>query len=147
MFTTGGQFTMRTAVILVPCRLPYCLSVSAVNKANQIRPPVDMLFPAFQTLYTTLFGFHCAFLFLRTGSLIPPIASHMFCNIMGLPGFASDLDVHPAKRTCRLSILLFYFRADSRSHAAIILAYFLGVVGYAYTLGPWTRGFDSVYWH
>ncbi|KIP05933.1 hypothetical protein PHLGIDRAFT_59425, partial [Phlebiopsis gigantea 11061_1 CR5-6] len=59
-----------------------CTRVAAMNAA---------LSAVFQTAYTTLFGFHCAFLFLRTGSIVPPIASHVFCNIMGLPGFASDL--------------------------------------------------------
>ena len=37
---------------------------------------------------------------MRTGSLLPPIASHVFCNIMGLPGFASDLQQYPQKRIC-----------------------------------------------
>ncbi|ETW83755.1 hypothetical protein HETIRDRAFT_240649, partial [Heterobasidion irregulare TC 32-1] len=39
----------------------------------------------FQFTYTTLFGFHCAFLFLRTNSVFPPIAAHVFCNLMGVP--------------------------------------------------------------
>lgn len=57
----------------------------------------------FQTAFTTLFGFHCAFLFLRTGSLLPPILSHMFCNFMGLPGFGADLAAFPLKRNCTYS--------------------------------------------
>ncbi|KAF8875282.1 hypothetical protein BD779DRAFT_1563720, partial [Infundibulicybe gibba] len=39
----------------------------------------------FQLLYTTLFGIHASFLFLRTGSILPAVSSHVFCNIMGLP--------------------------------------------------------------
>jgi hypothetical protein len=51
-----------------------------------------------QLTYTTLFGFHCAFLFLRTGSLYPPLFSHMFCNFMGLPQIAYELQVFPHKK-------------------------------------------------
>lgn len=51
-----------------------------------------------QLTYTTLFGFHCAFLFLRTGSLYPPLFSHMFCNFMGLPQISYELQVFPHKK-------------------------------------------------
>ncbi|KAJ3683141.1 hypothetical protein LUZ60_013368 [Juncus effusus] len=35
--------------------------------------------------YTVMFGWYAAFLFIRTGNLLSPIAAHIFCNIMGLP--------------------------------------------------------------
>ncbi|KAI0337417.1 hypothetical protein BDW22DRAFT_1364191 [Trametopsis cervina] len=82
----------------------------------------------FQLAYTTLFGFHCAYLFLRTGSLLPPVASHIFCNIMGLPGFGSDVAQYPHRRT------------------AIIAMYIIGIVGYIYTLRSWTTGDRGLYW-
>jgi len=41
----------------------------------------------FQFLYTTVFGWLCAFIFLRTGHAIAPIICHSFCNIMGFPAF------------------------------------------------------------
>ncbi|KAI0090114.1 hypothetical protein BDY19DRAFT_888247 [Irpex rosettiformis] len=82
----------------------------------------------FQLAYTTLFGFHCAYLFLKTGSLVPALVSHIFCNIMGLPGFGSDVAQFPHRRV------------------AIILAYVGGMLGYIYTLSAWTKGFDSPYW-
>jgi len=41
----------------------------------------------FQFIYTTLFGWFAAFVFLRTGSLYPAIAAHAFCNWLGLPRF------------------------------------------------------------
>ncbi|KAJ3551694.1 hypothetical protein NM688_g4558 [Phlebia brevispora] len=89
---------------------------------------IDSKYPVVQLAYTTLFGFHCAFLFLRTGSLLVPIASHAFCNIMGLPGFASDLSLFPQKRI------------------AIAAAYIGGVIAYIYTLRSWTAGYNSMYW-
>ncbi|KAI0779196.1 hypothetical protein BC629DRAFT_1523164 [Irpex lacteus] len=82
----------------------------------------------FQLAYTTLFGFHCAYLFLKSGSLLPPLLSHIFCNIMGLPGFGSDVAQFPQRRMI------------------IILVYVFGIVGYIYTLRAWTKGFDSPYW-
>ena len=51
-----------------------------------------------QLAYTTLFGYHCAFLFLRTGSVYPPLFSHMFCNFMGLPQIAYELQVFPHRK-------------------------------------------------
>ncbi|OCF33200.1 hypothetical protein I316_05245 [Kwoniella heveanensis BCC8398] len=38
----------------------------------------------FQLTYTTLFGWFASYLYLRTGSVIPPLLSHVFCNIMGI---------------------------------------------------------------
>ncbi|KAJ7908358.1 hypothetical protein B0H13DRAFT_1558445, partial [Mycena leptocephala] len=38
-----------------------------------------------QTAYMTLFGAHTSYLFLRTSSLLPPLAAHVFCNIMRIP--------------------------------------------------------------
>ena len=39
----------------------------------------------FQLLYTSLFGFFAAFVFLRTGNLWAAIVAHSLCNWMGLP--------------------------------------------------------------
>ncbi|OCH85481.1 Abi-domain-containing protein [Obba rivulosa] len=79
-----------------------------------------------QLAYTSLFGFHCAFLFMRTGSLLPAISSHIFCNIMGLPAFGMHIRQLPSWR--------------------IVLAYILGIVGYVYTMDRWTKTQSSLYW-
>lgn len=39
----------------------------------------------FQFTYTSLFGFFAAFVFLRTGNVWAAIATHSFCNHMGVP--------------------------------------------------------------
>ncbi|KAG5728088.1 CAAX prenyl protease 2 [Termitomyces sp. T112] len=75
----------------------------------------------FQLAYTTLFGFHCSYMFLRTGSVYPSITAHIFCNIMGLPEISWELRTYSTRRT------------------AILLMYTLGIVGFALVLGPWTR--------
>ena len=52
----------------------------------------------FQLTYTSLFGFHCAFLFLRTGSLLSPTVSHIFCNVMGFPQYTLHVRMFPKRR-------------------------------------------------
>ncbi|KAF7357219.1 hypothetical protein MSAN_01316800 [Mycena sanguinolenta] len=82
----------------------------------------------FQTAYTTLFGAHTSYLFLRTSSLIPPITAHVFCNIMGIPQIQSEMRQFPAqKRT-------------------IIAVYITGIALFSYTLVPWTETPGSLYW-
>ena len=44
-----------------------------------------LLITIVQLCYTSLFGLYSAFLFVRTGHLISPVVTHMYCNIMGLP--------------------------------------------------------------
>ena len=74
--------------------------------ANVYEPPIlvncviasDKKPPVFQLAYTSLFGFHCAYLFLRTGSLLPPTVSHVFCNIMGLPQYGAHMETFPKWR-------------------------------------------------
>jgi len=82
----------------------------------------------FQLTYTTLFGFHCSYLFLRTGSVLPPISAHVFCNIMGIPQISFELRRFPHRK------------------GAIIAAYVLGIIGFVFSLGRWTRTQDSLYW-
>lgn len=82
----------------------------------------------FQLAYTTLFGSHCAFLFLRTGSLLPSISAHIWCNIMGVPQIGWEMQRFRHKKN------------------AIISAYALGIILFLCTLSPWTRTPASLYW-
>ncbi|KAI9188710.1 CAAX prenyl protease [Blastocladiella emersonii ATCC 22665] len=50
----------------------------------------------FQFLYTTLFGWIAAFIYVRTGHVISAMLAHIFCNIMGVPNIAEvHLSRHP----------------------------------------------------
>jgi len=82
----------------------------------------------FQLAYTSLFGFHCSWLFLRTGSLLSPILSHVFCNIMGLPLIPEEIRRHPNRK---ITIIIFYL---------------LGIAAYIYTVVKWTVVKDNLYW-
>ncbi|BEI90218.1 uncharacterized protein CcaverHIS019_0302880 [Cutaneotrichosporon cavernicola] len=49
----------------------------------------------FQMSYTTLFGWFASYLYIRTGSVLPPIVSHVFCNMMGIYGPGTASRRHP----------------------------------------------------
>ncbi|KAL7748760.1 CAAX prenyl protease [Sorochytrium milnesiophthora] len=53
-----------------------------------------------QLTYTSVFGWYASYLFLRTGHLAAPVASHIFCNIMGLPEFG-DIHLHRQRNLIR----------------------------------------------
>lgn len=51
---------------------------------------------AVQVAYTTLFGWYAGYLFVRTGTVVAPLAAHMLCNSMGLPRLPDEQ--YPAAR-------------------------------------------------
>jgi prenyl protein peptidase len=54
----------------------------------------------FQLAYTTLFGAHCAFVFLRGGSVWPTVTAHMWCNFMGIPQIADEVRRFANRKKC-----------------------------------------------
>jgi prenyl protein peptidase len=44
---------------------------------------------AFQFVYTTLFGWYAAHVFLSTGHVLSAVLTHIFCNLQGLPDFGA----------------------------------------------------------
>ncbi|KIL61144.1 hypothetical protein M378DRAFT_167325 [Amanita muscaria Koide BX008] len=81
-----------------------------------------------QLTYTTLFGAYCTYLFLRTGSLFPPISAHAFCNVMGIPEIGEEMGNFPKRKYL------------------IVVAYIAGIYAFATKLGPWTKSDHSIYW-
>jgi len=100
------------------------------NKFGRTRQALQraVLITLFQFTYTTLFGFHAAFLFLRTSSLFPSMFAHTFCNVMGFPQLLDELRWFPHRRK------------------QILFAYFTGVVLYIYGMRSWTLRHDSIFW-
>ena len=115
---------------------------------------IDAHHLVFQFTYTTLFGFHCAFLFLRTNSVFPPIAAHVFCNLMGVPHYSSEVQWHPEKRqrTCQLFLFFFFSAADEHTFFFFLFSteiramYVMGIVAYILTMRYWTLVEDSLFW-
>ncbi|KAL4264712.1 peptidase U48 family protein [Pleurotus pulmonarius] len=87
-----------------------------------------LLTALFQLSYTTLFGSFVSYLFLRTGSIFPPITAHIFCNVMGLPQLGYEVSKFPKQKRF------------------IYLAYMTGVLGFVMKLVPWTNTPYSLYW-
>ena len=84
-----------------------------------------------QFTYTSIFGMIAALLFIRTGSIFPPIVSHMICNYVGLPnvGFLSQLHSNGSNP---LSFLYNY-------RWLLIFLHGLGLVCFGLILFRWTE--------
>ncbi|VEU43336.1 unnamed protein product, partial [Pseudo-nitzschia multistriata] len=91
-------------------------AATRLSNGEQLR--MVMLATTFQFLYTSLFGSYASYGFIRSGSILPVVLSHSYCNWMGLPnpGFAINA-YHPLHR----------FRMF------ILFAYFIGIVTFWYT--------------
>ena len=139
MYTNGGKtVTAAKRALFITCEF-----VRTVGKPPDIWVYVSTVI---QLAYTTLFGYHCAFLFLRTGSLYPPLFSHMFCNFMGLPQIVYELRAFPHRKAGECLHFSGWAAVIERFATVIIFAYVLGVIGYAYTMRNWTLDADSLYW-
>ena len=90
------------------CMMPLLVPVFGLNKSVLLAPlffgvahfhhiseqlklghdlGVVLVSAVFQMSYTTIFGAYSAFLFVRTGNILGPVACHCFCNYMGFPDF------------------------------------------------------------
>lgn len=83
-----------------------------------------------QFTYTSIFGFIAAILFIRTGSIFPPIISHIICNFIGLPnlGFLSP----PRSNGSNYYSPLYSYRW------ILLLLHALGLIIFAKILFPFT---------
>lgn len=89
--------------------------------------------------YTSIFGFLCAFVFLRTGSFWACLIMHSFCNSMGLPRVYG-----------RVGEVYVGDRRDDRASLGMAwtVAYYVllvtGAVGFRYLLCPLTASGDAL---
>jgi prenyl protein peptidase len=74
-------------------------------------------------LYTTVFGWYATWVFCWTGRLLPAIAVHAFCNLMGVPPFGE-------------------MAADGRSLVWAVLTV-AGIAGFAWLLQDCTAGWQQ----
>lgn len=89
-----------------PCGLLHSRRVSRRSHVITRSDRISDGSTVFQLSYTSLFGFHCAYLFLRTGSLLPPTVSHIFCNVMGLPQYGLHVRSFPKRRLGKLDPII-----------------------------------------
>jgi prenyl protein peptidase len=82
----SGAASLRTAILATPLFFGVAHAHHFVELRRRTgRTSAALLAVTCQFTYTTLFGWFAAFAFMRTGHLAGPIASHAFCNVMGLP--------------------------------------------------------------
>jgi prenyl protein peptidase len=90
-----GQANL-TTIFLLPPLLFGLAHIHHIYEFRLTHPHVPFAFALLRSLaqltYTTLFGSFATFAYLRTGSLLAPTVSHMFCNWMGLPRFWGRLE-------------------------------------------------------
>lgn len=143
-----GRYTINMAGHLRRLEVHFCRRVRPHLKSCQTTVLIVPSFSCqtvFQFAYTTLFGFHCAFLFVRSGSVIPPLFAHIFCNIMGVPQLQAELKwhIHHRTRTSLMMIDLMLIPLVLVAHDACVLieikiAYGLGIALYIYSMRYWT---------
>ncbi|KAG5336705.1 hypothetical protein C0989_012059 [Termitomyces sp. Mn162] len=80
-----ARFLAGTIATILNCGLVFYILWSVIDDRSDLA-------------YTTLFGFHCSYMFLRTGSVYPSITAHIFCNIMGLPEISWELRTYSTRR-------------------------------------------------
>ncbi|KAJ2850065.1 CAAX prenyl protease [Coemansia brasiliensis] len=71
-----------------------------------------------QFMYTTVFGWIAAALFVRTKSVVGPVVAHVFCNVQGFPDFQ---------------------KAVSYPRYLVWLAFLMGLLGFLVLFEPMTR--------
>eukprot|EP00536_Pseudo-nitzschia_multiseries_P006990 jgi/Psemu1/304501/fgenesh1_kg.156_\ len=71
-------------------------------------PSLVVMATTFQFLYTSLFGSYASYAFVRTGSVLPVILSHSYCNWMGLPNIGFVGNSHHPLYQHRIAILFSY---------------------------------------
>jgi len=54
-------------------------------------------------VYTAVFGWYAAYMFLRTGNIVAPVVAHSICNVMQIPPFGEV----PGRKDKRVCIALF----------------------------------------
>mmetsp|Transcript_23771 Transcript_23771/g.34032 ORF Transcript_23771/g.34032 Transcript_23771/m.34032 type:complete len:274 (-) Transcript_23771:380-1201(-) len=101
--------------------------------------PLSMAFfsTTIQFTYTTFFGFIATILFMRTGSILSSLLSHMICNVIGLP----DLSFYTSQSGFMSSLLPYRY--------LLLALHALGLIGFGYLLFPLTEELakTSIYWN
>lgn len=93
----------------------------------------------FQFSYTSLFAIIASYLFVRTGNIASPIASHMICNFMGVPSlyFLSIPSFNGYNHIYPSNVIFYKFRYF------ILLFYILGLFLFYISLFPMTEKFKA----
>ncbi|KAK2655315.1 hypothetical protein Ddye_008367 [Dipteronia dyeriana] len=82
-----GGFKIYTVIFLCPvffslAHLNHLMEMYSRQNYSLLKASMAV---GLQLGYTVVFGWYASFLFVRTGNLVSPLVTHIFCNFMGLP--------------------------------------------------------------
>jgi len=93
----AGGFSPTTTIVFVPFFFGIAHLHHIMQHLNTGAQLTQAIFTVvFQLGYTTIFGMYSAYIFVRTGHILPAILAHAFCNYMGFPHFGGVPD-HPKR--------------------------------------------------
>ncbi|CEM32651.1 unnamed protein product [Vitrella brassicaformis CCMP3155] len=129
LFAAGGASSWQV-VALSPLVFSLAHCHHYVQQHPQYGHTKALLNIAGQVLYTSVFGSAAAYVYVRTGHLVPAILLHALCNYLSIPDarwWSDPKHVHYCRR---------HF---------LVVCYGLGVVLFIVSLGPLTKGYPSMY--
>jgi prenyl protein peptidase len=127
----AGGFSPTTTIIIVP----FFFGIAHLHHIMQhiqtgYSIGAAIFTVVFQIGYTTIFGMYSAFIFVRTGHILPAILAHSFCNYMGFPHFG-EVPGHPSRNILAAVYVLglvsfFYFLPsfhDPHYYSSVLYSY------------------------
>ncbi|TPX70914.1 hypothetical protein SpCBS45565_g01399 [Spizellomyces sp. 'palustris'] len=143
LFQAAGFKTATTVFML-----PLCFGIAHIHHGYEVYNRLGrtnralqqaLLSGVFQFFYTTLFGWFSTVLFIRTGHIIAPTISHIFCNVMGFPDF-SAVDDYPRYKTGWYSLGISAFWVILANGTTVLIgSYILGIVLFGLLFIPVTN--------
>eukprot|EP00026_Physarum_polycephalum_P010988 Phypoly_transcript_11177.p1 GENE.Phypoly_transcript_11177~~Phypoly_transcript_11177.p1 ORF type:complete len:276 (+),score=32.03 Phypoly_transcript_11177:273-1100(+) len=127
----AGGFSPTTTILIVPLFFGIAHLHHIMQHLNTGANLTNAIFTVvFQLGYTTIFGIYSAYIFVRTGHILPAIIAHAFCNYMGFPHFG-DIPVHPKRNILAAAYVLgllafFYFLPsfhDPHYYGSVLYSY------------------------
>lgn len=99
-----GRLSLKSLVFGTPmwfgiAHAHHGLEMYKKNGRNGAAALQAILTTLFQLTYTTLFGWFASYLYLRTGSILPPLSAHIYCNVMGMYLPTTAIKRYPGKKT------------------------------------------------
>ena len=133
-----------SAYLFVAACCPLLFSVAHIHHLREhvlsgVPLPSAISAVAIQVVYTGIFAFIAAILFMRTGNILSAITSHVICNFVGLPDFSF---MEPANTTRATPLSCLY-----KWRYVLLFFHGAGLAMFGVLLIPFTNNFNTVYWH
>jgi len=109
--TNNGHINTLHLSVMITCPLYFGIAhvhhlIESIRSGNSIIRSIIVSF--IQFMYTSIFGSIAVVLLLRSGNIISPIVSHIYCNVQGLPDLGFMEKPGQSYRSNSLSVLYPY---------------------------------------